>query len=86
MPIRADYTCPPELMEAMRLAFHKTCKALQLSDIDDAFTDIVATSIVELAKTGERDPDRLCSQALDALSASRESSEDKSTKQVGLSK
>jgi hypothetical protein len=42
-------------MEAMRLAFHKTCKALQLSDIDDAFTDIVATSIVELAKTGERD-------------------------------
>jgi len=64
----------------------KTCKALQLSDIDDAFTDIVATSIVELAKTGERDPDRLCSQALDALSASRESSEDKSTKQVGLSK
>jgi hypothetical protein len=41
-------------MEAMRLAFHKTCKALQLSDIDDVFTDIVATRIVELAKTGER--------------------------------
>jgi hypothetical protein len=48
----------------MRLAFHKTCKALQLSDKDDAFTDIVAT-IVELAKTGERNPDRLCSQVLD---------------------
>jgi hypothetical protein len=71
MPIRADYTCPPELMEAMRLAFHNTCKALRLSDKDDAFTEIVATRIVELAKTGERDPDRLCSQVLDALSAPR---------------
>jgi hypothetical protein len=52
----------------MRLAFHKACKALQLSDKDDAFTEIVVTRIVELAKTGERDPDRLCSQVLDAFS------------------
>jgi hypothetical protein len=42
--MRGDDTYPPELMETMRLAFHKTCKALQLSDVDDAFTDIVATS------------------------------------------
>jgi hypothetical protein len=63
MPLRGD-TYPPELMEAMRLAFRKACKALQLSDVDDAFTDIVATRIVEFAKTGERDPDRLCSQVL----------------------
>jgi hypothetical protein len=55
-------------MEAMRLAFHKRCQALQLSDVDDAFTDIVETRIVELAKTGERNPDRLCSQVLDGLS------------------
>jgi hypothetical protein len=69
----------------MRLAFHKACKALQLSDKDDAFTDIVAT-IVELAKTGERNPDRLCSQVLDGLSASQEASEDKSTKQEARAK
>ena len=73
MPIRADYTCPPELMEAMRLAFHKTCGALQLSDKDDVFTEIVAARIVELAKTGERDPDQLCSQVLNALSAPKAS-------------
>jgi hypothetical protein len=53
MSIRADYTWPPELMEAMRLAFHQACKALQLSDKDDVFTEIVATRIVELAKAGE---------------------------------
>jgi hypothetical protein len=70
MSIREDYTCPPELMEAIRLAFHKACEALQLSDKDD-----VATRIVELAKTGERDPDRLCSHVLDALSAPRKASE-----------
>jgi hypothetical protein len=75
MSVREDYTCPPELMDAMRLAFHKTCKALQLSDKDDVFTDIVATRIIELAKTGERDPDRLCSHVLDALSAPRKASE-----------
>jgi hypothetical protein len=75
MSIREDYTCPPELMEAMRLAFHKACEALQLSDKDDVFTNIVATKIIELAKTGERDPDRLCSQVLDALSAPRKASE-----------
>jgi hypothetical protein len=71
MSIREEYTCPPELMEAMRLAFYKTCKALQLSDKDDVFTDIVATRIIELAKTGERDPDRLCGLVLDALSDKR---------------
>jgi len=65
----------------MRLAFHQACKALQLSDVDDAFTDIVATRIVELAKTGERDPDRLCAQVLDGLSAPGKGSEDTSTKQ-----
>jgi hypothetical protein len=70
MPLRGD-TYPPELMEAMRLAFRKACKALQLSDVDDAFTDIVATRIVEFAKTGERDPDRLCIKYWDGLSASR---------------
>jgi hypothetical protein len=62
-------------MEAMRLAFHKAREVLQLSDKDDVFTDIVATRIVEVAKTGERDPDRLCSQVLDTLSAPRKASE-----------
>ena len=47
MPMQGDDTYPPELMEAIRLAFHKTCRALQLSDVDDALTDIVATRIGE---------------------------------------
>jgi hypothetical protein len=62
MTMRLDQDYPPDLAEAMRLAFRKTCEALQLRDKEDAFTDIVTTRIVELAKTGERDPDRLCSR------------------------
>jgi hypothetical protein len=62
-------------MEAMRVAFYKACEVLQLSDKDDVFTEIVATRIVELTKTGERDPDRLCSRVLDALSAPLKASE-----------
>jgi hypothetical protein len=58
-----------------RPQLYKACEVLQLSDKDDVFTEIVATRIVELAKTGERDPDRLCSQVLDALSAPRKASE-----------
>ena len=58
----------PELMEAMRRAFHKACETLQLRDKNDVFTEIVARKIVELATTtGESDPDRLCSQVLDGL-------------------
>ena len=57
-----------ERIEAMRLAFHKACAILQLSDEDDAITELVAEKIIALAKTGESDPERLCSQALDGLS------------------
>ena len=56
-----------ERIEAMRLAFHKACAVLQLSDEDDAFTELVAEKIIEVVKTGERDPERLCIQALDRL-------------------
>jgi hypothetical protein len=62
-----------EHIEAMRLAFHKACAILQLSDEDDAFTELVAEKIIEVAKTGESDPERLCTQALDGLSERRAS-------------
>ena len=60
-----------ERIEAMRLAFHNACATLQLSDVDDAFTELVAEKIIALAKIGESDPERLYSQALDRLSERR---------------
>jgi hypothetical protein len=57
-----------EHIEAMRLAFYKACAILQLKDDYDAFTELVVEKIIKVAKTGESDPERLCSQALDGLS------------------
>jgi hypothetical protein len=51
----------PEHIEAMRAAFHRVCDVLQLNcDTDDPMTEIVVMKIVELAKAGELDPERLC--------------------------
>jgi hypothetical protein len=62
MPFSKYNACvEPDLMEAMRAAFYRVCDVLQLScDREDPLTEIVITKIVELAKAGERDPDKLC--------------------------
>jgi hypothetical protein len=59
------YDVDPEMMEAMRAAFYRVCDVLQLScDREDPLTEIVVTKIVELAKAGERDPEKLCFDVL----------------------
>jgi hypothetical protein len=48
-------------IESMRTAFRLVCDALQLDcRADDPMTEIVVMKVVELAKAGERDPERLC--------------------------
>ena len=42
----------PETVEAMGKAFATTCKALGLSNRDDAMTKLVAEKIIELAQRG----------------------------------
>jgi hypothetical protein len=69
MPFSKYNACvEPDLMEAMRAAFYRVCDVLQLScDREDPLTEIVITKIVELAKAGERDPDKLCFTVLAEL-------------------
>jgi len=62
-----DHALEPQNIEAMRLAFHRACKALQLNETADAITEIVASKIIELARAGEIDPERLCDQVLHHL-------------------
>jgi hypothetical protein len=51
----------PQHIEAMRAAFRRVCDILQLNcEADDPMTEIVVMKIVELAKAGELDPERLC--------------------------
>jgi hypothetical protein len=59
----------PEHIEAMRLAFQKVCEALELEcKPGEPMTELVVTKIIEHAKAGEIDPERLCRQVLLELS------------------
>jgi hypothetical protein len=67
MPRRAYQPYEPELLDAMRRAFHKACETLEITDSADPFTEIIAAKIMEQGKTGETDPERLYREALDEL-------------------
>jgi hypothetical protein len=48
----------------MSAAYEETLRVLQPVDRQDPITELVARKIIEVANTGERDPTRICEQAL----------------------
>ena len=71
MPIRAylnGHRFDAETTRLMGIAFEMALVALQRTEgIVNPTRDSVAQKIIELAKAGERDPERLCEAALQAL-------------------
>jgi hypothetical protein len=62
--------CPRQHIEVMHDAFRRVCDILQLScEREDQLTELVVLKIMELAKSGERDPEILCIDVLAALEA-----------------
>jgi hypothetical protein len=65
MPINrllAKSVFQPDEVQAMAKAFEATCAGLGLSHRDDPIGELVATKVIECARTGERNPDqRKCS-------------------------
>jgi len=63
MPIRLllehDHAFTPEDAKALIGAFEETLRALNLVDREDRLTMTVAKLIIDFAKEGERDPNRL---------------------------
>ena len=58
----------PEIVRLMGIAFEMALFALQHSEATLSPTrDEVARKIIELSKAGERNPERLCEQSLQAL-------------------
>jgi len=53
-----------ETHRILGLAFELTSIALEIRGSDDEVRQAIAEKIIELAKTGERNPDVLCEQAL----------------------
>jgi hypothetical protein len=72
MPIRSmlqhDHAFSPEEVAALATAFENCLAGLKLKDRDDPATMAVAKVIIELAKAGECDPERLCALAIKHIS------------------
>jgi hypothetical protein len=51
-------------MRLMGLAYERTLISLRLVDRGDIANNVVAQKLIELAKAGERDPERLCEAVL----------------------
>jgi hypothetical protein len=67
MPIRPyldGQRFDPEAVRVMGLAFEMALIALRLTDRSDLANEVLAHKIIALAKTGERDPERLCDGVL----------------------
>jgi hypothetical protein len=64
-----DFASDPHLIDVIRRAHDKACAVLELGRTrDDAATGLVFAKIIELAKAGETDAERLCCKALMELS------------------
>ena len=59
LPLQKSFFEPEEI-DAMAQAFEVACDALQLSNRDDAFGQLVASKVVECARDGVLDPHRMC--------------------------
>ena len=56
--------------ERLATAYEDALRALRIANRADPVTTIIARRIIDAAKTGERDPARLCALAVKDLSAS----------------
>ena len=77
MPIRqvlGNLTFEPADVEAMERALEAACVVLRLSKREDSLRQIVARKVIEVAVTGERDPEVLCQMVVSELQ--RETLED----------
>lgn len=58
-PYLKEAAFEPKAIKAMDAAFGAVCKSLQLLNRSDPITEIVARKIIDIARTGELDPQRM---------------------------
>jgi hypothetical protein len=64
----SKFNLDPEHAETTMEAFRRVCEVLHINaNTEDPLTAFVVLKIVELAKAGELDPERLCNDVLAAL-------------------
>lgn len=62
---RTDFD--PEMIATLALAYERARKSLHDKGQPELVQEIIAARIIAAAKSGERDPDKLCERALVAL-------------------
>ena len=67
MPLLKYQAFDPQAIEALSAAYDKACQSLNDGGRAGLVREVIAKRIIELAQTGERDPDRLCTGALASL-------------------
>jgi hypothetical protein len=58
-PALVEQSFDAEQLHAMGLAFERACRSLGLGNTIDPLTDLIATKVIEAARSGETDPGRL---------------------------
>ena len=67
IPLLQGRAFGPEEIKIMSTAFHGALNALGLMDRADPLNELIAEKIIEIAKTGERNPGRLQDRAPELL-------------------
>lgn len=71
VPFLQGYSFDPEITRAMGAAYDKAREMLHDRGQPEVVQEVIARRIINVAKTGERDPDRICQRALTALGLER---------------
>lgn len=65
--LKNNHSFGPDDIVSLTTAFEATLSKLGLANRTDPITSEVAILVIDLAKKGERDPDRLCEEAIKIL-------------------
>ena len=70
-PYLLGHSFDPEITRAMGAAYDKARELLHNMGQPEVVQEVIADRIINVAKTGERDPDRICQRAMTALGLER---------------
>jgi len=65
MKMTAEFS--PEAMKSMSEAYENACRSIHDWGQPVIMREVIARRIIQLARTGDRDPDQLCERALKSL-------------------
>ena len=63
----AQSSFDPEDISRMTAAYEECLRLLKLANRADPITELVAKHIIEVARTGERDPSKICALTLERI-------------------